>query len=350
MSILSWLPLVLPFAQDSSVLGSFASSLPPEERTEVLVLGTPHLDQVQGFEPEMLAGLLDVLEAWEPQVVCVEALPARTLVAMQAEGSAYAPVLDSFGRATIELGRQAQEFLEVGRAEAGSILALEGAGLASWERALTALAALERPSALLAWALARDEGQVPDDLPEALVTRLDAAVASRNEISSLALALARRLGLPVLDAVDDHMDKDDYLALAGDLERELRGHAEVEAVAEAAAFVAAGRSLSAALEAGDLLPHYLLLDEPEQQAADVRAQWDVFLRTRLSSGLDRARLALWDVRNLAIAANVRRASARVPGGRVLVVIGAGHKPFLDALLGSALDVRLVRLSDLVEAR
>jgi len=71
---------------------------------------------------------------------------------------------------------------------------------------------------------------------------------------------------------------------------------------------------------------------------------------KLTSRLDRSRLALWDVRNLNILSNLRRASARKPGGRMLVIIGAGHKPFLDVLLAQMLDVRPVQLSDLLKGQ
>ena len=83
------------------------------------------------------------------------------------------------------------------------------------------------------------------------------------------------------------------------------------------------------------------MNSAEHGEADVDAQWGLFLRTHLESGLDRSRLALWEVRNLNIASHVRRASAHSPGGRVLVVIGAGHKPFLDDLLGRMADVEII---------
>ncbi len=39
-------------------------------------------------------------------------------------------------------------------------------------------------------------------------------------------------------------------------------------------------------------------------------------------------------------------TAELPGRRVLVIIGAAHKPFLDAYLGRMLDVRVVGLRSL----
>jgi hypothetical protein len=221
--------------------------------------------------------------------------------------------------------------------------------MSSFDLALLALAAFELPSALLHWETWRADGDpVPDDLDRRLVSFLDQSAAAPGEVTSLALPLARRLGLDRLDAIDDHLDKDEYMSIAGRLLEDLAGSEELQQAAGAPVFRVAAESLAAGVAEGDLLPHYLHLNGDAYGSADVYAQWDVFLRTRLDSGLDRARLALWDVRNFGICANIRRAAARVPGGRVLVLIGAGHKPFLDALPQTLLDVRSVHLGQLVE--
>jgi pheromone shutdown protein TraB len=44
------------------------------------------------------------------------------------------------------------------------------------------------------------------------------------------------------------------------------------------------------------------------------------------------------VRNLRIAANIRTAAAEFNAKRALVIIGASHKPFLDAYLQAMMDV------------
>ena len=63
----------------------------------------------------------------------------------------------------------------------------------------------------------------------------------------------------------------------------------------------------------------------------------------LDVGCGRGELA-WQVGQ--IAANIRRAMAAQPGKRVLLVIGAGHKPWLDQILGATLDMKVVQWSEL----
>jgi hypothetical protein len=341
--------LALALTQDGgSVLERFVPSIAIEERTEVLVLGTPHLETVACFEAPMLDQLLDVLESWGPDAICVEALPGRTIATMLSEEQTFAPVLARFVGGALEQGRAAQEYLGASALEAEATLREEGEQLGVFERAIFALAAWNNPTAMLHWSSLRDAGEeVPDDVPSGIVRHLDGAMASRNEITTLAVRLGLRLKLTRIDPVDDHLDKDDFLRISDVLTRELAASDEAKAVAAAAVYADSQANLASAVQAGNLLTHYVHLDDPRYGTEDVRAQWDLFLRTRLPSGFDRARLALWDVRNLAIIANVRRVTARVPGGRVLVVIGAGHKPFLDALLGTCMDVRTVRLADIL---
>ena len=53
----------------------------------------------------------------------------------------------------------------------------------------------------------------------------------------------------------------------------------------------------------------------------------------------RVRMAEWGTRNLRMAAHIREASADAVGGRVLTLVGAAHKPWLDAYLDMMIDMR-----------
>ena len=270
-------------------------------------------------------------------------MPGRTIATMQAD-ERFAPVLATFAGSAGEHAAWAQERLGVARVQAEAELRSVDPNASRLVRALQALAAIEVPTATLHWAEWRALGEsLPEYVPSALAAFLDAEMNALGEIASLAVPLARALGRSRLYAIDDHLDKDAFLRIAEALTSELRG-TEAERAGAAAVYARSAADLAAALERRDLLPHYLHLNDAAYGRDDVRAQWDLFLRTRLESGLDRERLALWDVRNLNIASNVRRVSAEFPGGRVLVIIGVGHKPFLDALLGTMLDVRTVSLS------
>lgn len=328
------------------------------ERTEILVLATPHLRRLESLDRSKLEGLLEALERWSPDVIGVEVLPAGDVVAMEALPG-FGPVLDAFAGPAREIGAVAREASGLGwteaAVEADSLLkalrvAPPGGRASIRARLVPRLAAAYRPhSAALQWAYLEEEdpataATIPDTLRTLLRARLDAP----SEEAAIGLALARRLGHEVVHPIDDHSDKDAYLRMAGALTAELEATQAYRELAESGALEASARRLAAAHAAGDLLPHYLELNAPDAQAADVDLQWAFFFRTRLPSGLDRTRVAMWEERNHGIAAHVRRITAPIPGGRALVVIGASHKPFLDAYLACGMDVTVVDLADIVE--
>ena len=122
---------------------------------------------------------------------------------------------------------------------------------------------------------------------------------------------------------------------------ELGASPEFAKLQESVLFKELPKRIEEAKNTGDLLGFYRWINSPEFGKADLDAQWHIFLRANLPSGLDRARAALWEERNLRIAANIRRAAAYGTGKRVLVIIGASHKPFLDAYLRQMMDVEVV---------
>lgn len=58
-------------------------------------------------------------------------------------------------------------------------------------------------------------------------------------------------------------------------------------------------------------------------------------------------VAYWETRNLRMAANIRDMLGNRPGMRALVVVGASHKPYLDAYLHQMHDVRVVDVMPLL---
>jgi hypothetical protein len=52
-------------------------------------------------------------------------------------------------------------------------------------------------------------------------------------------------------------------------------------------------------------------------------------------------LAYWETRNLRMAANIREAMGERPGMRMLVIVGASHKGYLEAYLHQMHDLRVL---------
>ena len=369
VAILAWARPTLaaevqPSAPVADPIAALAAVQPPAARTRVLVMGTFHLRQIEKeFRPAMLDRVVAALERFRPDAICVETLPGvrvREMELRRDAGPLVAQVLDDFGGAHVKLGTRACQALgttpEKAAARVRDMLAAarvggkptgpdERAALAMW-----LLAAYEPASAALQWsALGAAARAAQTAVPADLAAQLDARLARVDETYAVAARLARTLGLGALDAVDDFEDLDAYAAIDAQLDKDLPGNALLAAVAKAPVYVEGAARLKECVAAGDLLPCLAAVNSPAYAAADVDAQWGVFLRTHFASGADRARLGLWENRNLKIAARIRAVAALHSGGRVLVIYGAAHRPFLEAYLSRMVDVEVVSLESLSPA-
>lgn len=329
--------------------------------TEVMVLGTPHLSALgDEFKPSALERLLDTLERFGPDLIGVESLPPSVVLYMQQRPDSYSVALEYFAGNIAKYGEAARQALGVTFSEArrnvDALLAeFGGKSPEDIDPALQLrllmqmLAAGDLNSALLQWSYL-DKAAVAGiaDLPEEIARFLDSALENmNNEIVSIGITLARRVGLQRIYPIDDHLDSDiavDYIFET--LRAELKGNG----LAKSAPWKALADDLSTRLREGclkgDLMPCYLYVNSAEYALADIDSQWNLYFRTNLPSGYDRARVAQWEIRNLNIASHIRRATALHPGKKVLVIIGSAHKPFLERYLEQMLDVRIVQLGQL----
>jgi len=354
-----------PGSERSEAISRLKSIQPESSRTCVLILATFHLKQIAGtFKPGLLDSLMTRLEKFKPDAICIEALPGSRVSEIELRRSAgplYSELLDGFAARHLKMGKRALDILGTTQPAAGAkvreLLAVARASgpkrTAAAERAALALwmlAAYEPDSAALQWTyLSENEKKTQKALPPDLAAALEAESAKVNEVPAIAARLARKLGLESLDAVDDFEDLVSYAEITLQLEKDIQSSPLLASVAKASVYTDAAARLEACIRKGDLLSQFVLLNSAGYAAADVEAQWGAFLRTRFASGSDRGRLGLWENRNLKIAARIRAVAALHPGGRILVVYGAAHKPFLEAYLERTADVRLVTFDEL-EAR
>jgi hypothetical protein len=348
-------------AQDSTAVRFTAGTVEVADsaRTEVLVLGTPHLASIgPRFRPVMVERLVDTLEAYAPSAIAVESLPPGAIAEMQ-QLTAYDSVLSRFAGPQLLYGQRAQTALGIGAGEA----AVRADSLLEEARAANApagsmgvddrlhlvqflLAAYRHDSAALQWSY------LPDSVRRAQTVVGDSAARyfayrsiRAHEIDAVAIRLARRLELQRVVPIDDHREKDILFGMEARLRRQL----PVDSVLALQEFAAQVRDRrSRAVARGDLLPFYRYINSDAFLESEVRRQWLFYYRTGLASGLDRSRAALWETRNLLMAAHIRRLTARHPGERVLVLVGASHKPFLDAYLQSMIGVERTDLADLLK--
>jgi hypothetical protein len=211
-------------------------------------------------------------------------------------------------------------------------------------RRLTALfaAAGDPASALVQWWRLDPSQRIADDnVPRLLVEQLATydTAARRNENYLIASRLAARLGQERVYPMDDQTDD-----VVPDFEANMTAFMEepwMAALMEDPGFTPlreAGQHLTTPSET---LATYQMLNGWRTGRTDANGQWLNMINRGSPGDVGRARVAAWETRNLRMAANIREVAARHPGGRILVITGSAHKPWLDAYLSMMSDVAVV---------
>lgn len=317
------------------------SSAPVDTRTEVLVLGSPHIGGMKGFQPSLVAPVVERLAAYRPDVIGVERLSPASVSEIEMRNAAFREAVKDFSSDIIAAGTSARAKTHLTRAEsADKADAMGMPATPADRRRLVAylLGAYETPSATLQWSyLPESERHADELLDAALVRSLDQMAAETNEDVTVGVVLAKRLGLQRIAAVDDQTDFDVLLPRWQQFGEEWDKSPLRDAGKPV--FEKIDRTIDAGIASGNLLSTYAYLNSPEAGKAVEDAEWGNYLRMNLPSKLDRTRVASWEIRNFNIASNIRRATATHPGGKMLVIIGSSHKIILDRMLSSSLDVR-----------
>lgn len=319
------------------------------ERTQILVLGTPHLSGTpDGWDPAVLEPLLARLAAFRPDVITIEALSGQQLAALWQYREIYPDTARSYGARLmmVTAAGSAGTGLDMAQAEAEArrmLLSWPAAPSPAQRRRLAALFATagDPHSALVQWwRLDPGERKAEEGINAALMAQLNEYDRRRNENHLIGSRLAARLGLERVFAIDAQDDDVFTPAQAETFARDVFPPmaAEMRADPRARPLMEAVELLRSAEEA---MATYRTINRPELGRINADGEWLRVIDRATPGQVGRVRTAGWEVRNLRMAANIRQASAAVPGGRVLVIVGSGHKPWLDAYLAMMTDVRIV---------
>ncbi|WP_288412794.1 DUF5694 domain-containing protein [uncultured Sphingomonas sp.] len=318
---------------------------------EVAVLGSPHLSQLpDGFRPEALAPLLDRLAAWKPQAIAIESLSGAQCDELRRYPYRYADTIDSYCADTA--AARAATGLDVPTANAAfaKILADWPATPSAAQRrrlAATFLAGGEQASALVQWLrLPPAERRAGDGLDTTLVERLTKLATRHDESLMIAARLAARLGLERVYAMDDH-SADRMMAKADEAPYGAAIQKAWDNPAGAKRRVRDGAAQRDLATGPGILTMYRAFNAPDMAAIVYASDFGAALEEPSPQRFGRQYVAYWETRNLRMAANIRDMLGERPGQRALVVVGASHKPYLDAYLHQMHDVHVVDVMPLL---
>lgn len=310
---------------------------------EVMVLGTPHLRGLpDSFQPTDLAPLIERLARFRPAMVAIEVLSGPQCDQLRRYPARYKDTVE--GYCWDPAPARAATGLDVPAATAAVERALAGwlaTPSAGQRRHLAALflASGDRFSALVQWLrLPAAERRAGDGVDATLAALLDKLVTRRGEDALIAAPLAARLGLERLVPMDDHSADAPATDEAG-YEAAISKAWDNPATKQR---MAADKAAEAKLgTSAGLLDLYRALNDRGQGRLAFDSDFGAAMNEPSAARFGRGYLGYWETRNLRMAANIREAIGAKPGGRVLVIVGASHKGYLEAYLHQMHDVRLI---------
>jgi len=113
--------------------------------------------------------------------------------------------------------------------------------------------------------------------------------------------------------------------------------------ANAPVFLKTNELVASGIENEDLVDLYLFMNSEEYMKQDFEAQHEIWFKSNFTTGTGRSRYSLWEMRNLQITANILKTCSFYPGKRIIVIIGASHKGFIEKYLGQISDIELLEL-------
>lgn len=325
--------------------------------TKVMVFGLGHLDGApDSFKTEWLEPVLCRLRAYRPDVIVTEAMSGEQIMGLDAYAD-YHGDAGAFAGPTLEMAKTAQSDLGLTAAQAlvkaNALSARDDLEFAD-RRRLAALfvAAAEPFSATVQWMRLPSTQRVPaDGVTSALVARLNRFAALRNELTSIAARLAADIGLNRVYGAGDHASD---VTLPSSTALTAASSAEPNIVAQFNHDTPEFRSIpEEAMQlsvASEVMPVMKWKNSIKFGVMDANAQWFSMLRSDAYGVTGRQRVAAWEAQNLRMAVSIREVTAPIAGGRALVVVGASHKPFIEAYLRTFTDIELVSVPALLDAR
>ena len=309
---------------------------------EVLVLGSPHLAQLPDkLDPALLEPLLERLAAFKPEVITVEGLSGEECETLRRFKSQHADAAKDYCVPQEEIEKATGLTVPAAYDEVDRTLKSWPAHPTPAQRrrlAMLFLAAGDRGSATVQWLrLPENERHSGDGLTDAMVEILLRKGKPPNEIYAVGSVLAARLGHERIYLADDHIADGPDLGpgYPEALQRIWTSEPDLP-------FRTEYKRREASLRTGaDVLALYRFFNEPSVQLDSITSDMGRAARDPAPQMYGRQYLSWWENRNLRMAANTRSAFREKPDARVLVIVGATHKGYMDAYLDMMQDARLI---------
>ncbi|WP_196894484.1 DUF5694 domain-containing protein [Aureivirga marina] len=329
---------------------SFKNQAQENKKTQILILGTQHLSNINGFETFMLKNVIDKLDTYNFSAIALEMMSGELLNDLKSRKDPHFDALFEFTRGNIRLkfAKMMQEKLDISFniASEKCFTLTQKQNLSDLERVeliQNLIAKADLVSAILQYNYLQNKQLLKSKLPKEIVDKITKTYNKKNEFYSLGMEIAKLENLQKLEKIDNFQDETLLYKHFPIFSQELKEneHLAKELMANPH-FKKVFEMEKEGVEKGDLYNLYTYLNSDEFKKNDYEVQWKFWLKTNFKSKSDKARFALWEMRNLQIVANIMRMSTFYSGEKILVIIGASHVSFLEKYLSQIESVELLK--------
>lgn len=206
------------------------------------------------------------------------------------------------------------------------------------------LAMTDIPSAALQYQYIKDRNELfSSDFDKYLILQIKKEINTNSEFYALALPLAFHQKQNRIEPINDFQDEALLLKYFPNFSQDCKNHSEkLSAISQMQVYKTMAELNEQGINDNDLSALYSFMNSKEYMTQDYDAQWKIWLETNFSSKADRARFSLWEMRNLQIAANILNVVSRHSGEKIIVIIGASHKSFLEKYLSQMENIELLK--------
>ncbi len=329
---------------------------PDEFKTQVMILGVPPLNVLRkDFSPALLDSLIIKLKKFNPSLICIDGISPKEIESFRHFDEYHSKLVNSLASKEISLAESIRKKYKLNYSNSlediDSLLKKEysGSSLSFNERTdfvKNLIAVYDIYSASLQWSYLTDEEKSKADIEPSIKSELDQILNSNDENSSIGIRLAKELKLQRLFPINDYSDKF-YLDKISDklYEEMLISEVYLNSRKDILDYQT-DKKLKESLSKKNLLPFFEHLNSIDYIIKTTNKNWGIYYKMFLDSGLDRTRVALWEMKCLRIAANIREISSFYPGKNILVIIDVSAKPFLEDYLKSIGDLKITSLLDI----
>jgi pheromone shutdown protein TraB len=205
------------------------------------------------------------------------------------------------------------------------------------------LGTTDLPSAALQYQYINNKSIFTTEFEKYIVHIIEKNIATHSEYYSLAVSLAKRENINQLQPIDNIQDESLLYKYYPDFIEDYKKHSDkLNKINQLPVYQKFNQLIKESIQANDLSKLYEFLNSDDYKTQDYNGQWSIWLKTNFPSGSDRARYSLWEMRNLQITANIMKVVARNPGKKILIIIGASHRGFLEEYLKQMEDVEVMK--------